>query len=63
MTPRCRACGRLLHTEASRAAGIGPVCGKPAQKHTAPRPATPDNIHPGQLEVPLAIQSALTWSL
>ncbi|WP_420711653.1 DUF6011 domain-containing protein [Streptomyces sp. NRRL B-24720] len=65
---RCRSCGRLLRSQASRRRGLGPHCARAARGRTAPRKsqasptATPDPI-PGQIEIFLPpMQHQLTWS-
>lgn len=76
--PLCALCGRLLRDPASRARGFGPVCWRRAQPRVRPpahwRPRYrgrrvvivpgPDTwpTVPGQTELPLPVQTALTWS-
>ncbi|WP_398904093.1 DUF6011 domain-containing protein [Streptomyces sp. 840.1] len=65
VTRCCRVCGRLLRTERSRAAGVGPVCRRASTGRTAARIPTPppaDHV-PGQTELPLAHLQPTLWSL
>lgn len=65
MTSCCRVCGRLLRTERSRAAGVGPVCRRASQPRTAARIPTPVPEHhiDGQTELPLLPMQPTLWSL
>ncbi|MFD7861830.1 DUF6011 domain-containing protein [Streptomyces sp. NPDC059783] len=58
-------CGRLLRTEQSRAAGVGPVCDRRSRSRTAPRIPTPHPDHhiDGQEELPLVHLQPTLWSL
>ncbi|SCF50075.1 hypothetical protein GA0115257_123720 [Streptomyces sp. LcepLS] len=59
---RCGACGRLLRRYS--ASGLGPVCERKLRqpRATIPPPAPEQHI-PGQTELPIDVQTALTWSL
>ncbi|WP_367134516.1 MULTISPECIES: DUF6011 domain-containing protein [Streptomyces] len=66
--PRCRLCGRLIHDQASRARGVGPVCARRSQAHSG-TPAslpTPRATHgppiPSQTELPLTPHQPAFWS-
>ncbi|MFI2078658.1 DUF6011 domain-containing protein [Streptomyces triculaminicus] len=69
MGPRCGLCGRVLTDQASRARGVGPVCARRSQSHTAARVPrsgplfTPITDIPGQTELPLAPHQPTLWSL
>lgn len=67
--PRCGLCGRVLRSEASRAAGVGPVCLRRSRDRTAARtsprsiPATESPQVPGQTELPLLVHQPTLWPL
>ncbi|WP_443062847.1 DUF6011 domain-containing protein [Streptomyces sp. NBC_00441] len=65
MTPCCRVYRRVLRTERSRAAGVGPVCRRRSQPRTAVRipTPTPDHHIDGQTELPLDHHQPTLWSL
>lgn len=58
---RCGACGRLLRRYS--ASGLGPRCERRLRQPRATIPPPPQEQHiPGQTELPIDVQTALTWS-
>ena len=58
----CRDCGRVLRRP--RPSGLGPVCERKQRPPRATIPAPrPDDVLPGQTELPLADHQPSLWSL